>query len=414
MGKTPKIAWVIWGLAAFFYCAQYIIRLVPSVIQADLMVAFNMTAKGSGLLGGMFYYPYIAMQMPIGTLVDRFGARVLLTLAAFFCGLSAFLFAFSDSLTFLFISRFLLGFWASAGFVCALKLATVWFPAHLFGTIVGTTQALGMLGASSGGVVLYFHQAYGFKTIFIFLGLLFLVLSALYFLIIRNRPKTDEAVRPQAHSVGQGGFAIKVFTSPYTWINALYAGLIYAPSQVLGEYWGVLFASNAYDISNEHAAWAKSMLFVGSVIGGPAAGMLSDAMGRRPVMLLSAIFTLLCLLIIFYVTPQSSTPVFVLFLILGFVSSGLIAAYAASGELHEPQATGLSMAIANMFSISFGALLIPICGALLDWFTTGAIDPSGAPIYSREECLLSFSVLPLCSLLALFFALFMKETYKKG
>lgn len=409
--RVPPMAWLVWGLAALYYFTQYILRVVPSVIQSELMITFEITATISGYLGGLFYYPYIIMQMPTGALVDRFGARYLLGFGALLCGLSAFLFAQADSLIVLFISRFLLGLCSAAGFVSALKLAKTWFPASLLGLIVGITQTFGMLGASSGGPISSITETYGYPSIFWGIGTFFVVLSALCFMYVRNAP-TD--LNPHHHSsknLSMKTSVLKVFKSKYTWINAMYAGLLYAPIQVLGEYWGVVFFSNVYDLSNEQAAWAKSMLFIGWLIGSPFAGVLSDRVGRRPVMILSALSCTALLALLFLAPTMSSIALFIVCFLLGLSNTGLIAAYAASGELHDSQAAGLSMAVANMFSILFGAILIPICGTLLDAITTGNISPTGEPIYTLRECLLSFSILPVCALIALGCSFMMKETY---
>ncbi len=411
--KIVPIAWLIWGLAAFYYFAQYSLRLVPSVIQSDLVSAFSMTPTVSGYLGGAFYLPYIAMQVPIGALVDKFGAKVLLGGGAFFVGLSAFLFATAESLPVLFLSRFLLGLCAASGFVCALKLATIWFPATLFGLIVGITQALGMLGGSLGWVIEDVNANHGYPPIFWVLGSMFILLSILSFIFVSNGPKSTASEKQSGESVEFKPLMKKVFFNRYTWINAMYAGLIYAPSQVFGEYWGPTFFTEVYGVTTNISAKAISMMFFGSVIGGPLAGKLSDLVGRRPVMILSAISWLAILSIMFMGVELSVAMIYGVCFVLGMTNTGLIAAYATSGELHDSKAAGLSMSVANIFSILIGALLIPICGSLLDMVSTGAVLADGTRIFTKMECLKAFSLLPLCSLGALICALMMKETHPK-
>lgn len=407
----PKIAWLIWGLAAFFYFAQYVLRVVPSVIEADLREIFNISAGTSGLLGGFFYYPYIAMQVPIGALVDKFGARLLLGLAAAACAISAVLFVQANSLVTLFTSRFLLGLFSAAGFVCALKLARMWLPIYMFGLVVGFTQTLGMFGAGLGGPVSNINDAYGYPIIFNTLAVVFVVLSIMSFIYVRNAPTSNQKTSTSQPGLSKG-FPLHVIKDKYTWINALYAGLIYAPTQVWGEYWGPTFLSSVYDMTITQGAWAKSMLFYGWVIGGPLAGIYSDKVGRRKVMIFSALICTGILAFIFLGPKVSPTVIFVLFFLFGLLNTGLVASYAASGELHDSASSGVCMAICNMFSIMFGALLIPICGAILDLVTSGTLGADGYPIYTRVEMLRSFSLIPLCSVLALVLAVMMKETYE--
>lgn len=405
--SIPKIAWFIWGLGAFFYFAQYLLRVVPSVIVEDLMVTFEMSATLSGMLGGFFYYPYVAMQIPIGTIVDRYGTRRLLAVSTLVCALSALLFATANSVVALFVSRFLLGLFSAAAFVCALKLARKWFPATLFGLIVGVTQTLGMIGAGLDGPIAHINEHYGYHGIFWVLAALFVFASILAWCLIKETPRTGTA---------HHGSLIQrhVIKDKFVWINAVYAGFVYAPVQVLGEYWGPLFLEHVYDMSDTQAAWAKSMLFVGWVIGGPLAGKLSDYIGRRQVMIWSSISGIILLSFMFLGPQLSHQGAFALCFLIGATNTGLVAAYAASGELHDESSSGLSLAICNMISILFGAILISICGFMIDIVSSGMTDLAGERIFTRNEMLISFSMLPLCSVFALLFSLKMKETYVRA
>lgn len=94
--KPHPIRWVIWGLAVAFYFYEYFLRVIPSVMVQPLMETFHLTAKGIGLLSAFYFFAYAPMQLPVGILMDRFGARKLLTFATITCGLFSILFAVSQ------------------------------------------------------------------------------------------------------------------------------------------------------------------------------------------------------------------------------------------------------------------------------------------------------------------------------
>ena len=52
-------AWIIWGLAALFFFAEYFARVAPSVMVDHLMRAFNTDAFHLGSLSAFFYYAYV-------------------------------------------------------------------------------------------------------------------------------------------------------------------------------------------------------------------------------------------------------------------------------------------------------------------------------------------------------------------
>jgi sugar phosphate permease len=67
--------WVLWGLAAFFYFFEYFLRVAPSVMVPQLMETFSVDATAIGTLSAFYFYIYAPMQIPVGVLTDRYGAR---------------------------------------------------------------------------------------------------------------------------------------------------------------------------------------------------------------------------------------------------------------------------------------------------------------------------------------------------
>lgn len=413
--RYAKIApWVIWGLAAFFFFAHYVVRVTPGQIIDELQIAFIQTSKYDiGILGAAFYLPYVLMQMPVGYLVDKFGTRILLTLAVLVCSASSFLFGAAIVFDMTIVSRILLGFCSATAFISALKLITVWFEPSKLALLVGMTQALGMLGASTGaGLIPYVVDAIGWRETFYVFGCVFLGLAVLVFIFIRNHPPSDHSTLPQPEASASSSYdfqLLKVLFNRYTWINALYAGFIYAPTDVMGELWGREFLRHIHGISPYMASLSISVLFIGWGIGGPIAGFLADHWGRRPVMIFSAILGLIFLPIAFYLPSISPWFILACLFFYGLTNTGLIASYATAGELHHKKLAGFSMAIANMFSVLLGALLMPLLGWLLEWQAKSHML-DGQLAYIPQDYERATYVLPICLLLALILAYLNRET----
>lgn len=409
--------WLIWGLAAFFFFAHYVVRVTPGQIIDELQAAFINTSKYDiGLLGASFYLPYVIMQMPVGYLVDKFGSRLLLTLAVLVCSLSSFLFASAVHFDMAIVSRILLGFCSATAFIGALKLITLWFEPGKLALLVGVTQALGMLGAATGaGLVPYLNDVIGWRNTFYVYAVVFFLLALLIFLFVRNQPaKNHNASDLHASATYELPklSLMHVLLNRYTWINALYAGFIYAPTDVMGELWGREFLIHIHGLAPHTASMSISFLFIGWGIGGPLAGCLADRIGRRPVMILSALIGLVILPTVFYFPHTSSTLILILLFIYGLTNTGLIASYAAAGELHDKKQAGFSMAIANMLSVMLGALLMPLLGWLLEWQAKSHML-DGALAFIPQDYERATLILPLCMLLALCFAFLSRETFKR-
>ncbi len=112
--------------------------------------------------------------------------------------------------------------------------------------------------------------------------------------------------------------------------------------------------------------------------------------------------------IIFYVPDLPLAWIMICMFLFGLTNTGLVASYAAAGELHSSENAGFSMAIANMFSILIGAALMPVLGKLVEWQASTHI--TGSHIYASGDYQRATYILPICLLLAVICSCFVKET----
>src|SRR3954467_14134271 len=75
---SALLAWSVWAVAATFYLAAFYLRSSPAVMTTELMRDFGIGASQLGTFSAVYFYAYIAMQIPTGVLVDSWGARRLL------------------------------------------------------------------------------------------------------------------------------------------------------------------------------------------------------------------------------------------------------------------------------------------------------------------------------------------------
>lgn len=405
--------WLIWGLGAAFFLSEYFARIAPGVMVPELMTAFKVNALSLGSLSAIFYTAYLGMQMPVGTLVDKFGPHRLLTITAALCALGCFLFASADYLGFAKLGRFMMGFGAAFAFVGTLKLATIWFSPTRFGFLSGMTQALGMVGAAmaAGPLSLLVH-ATGWRNTMWIIGIVLLLLAILIGLLVRDQPKLEATHLSQTDKTLRfwGAFG-EVLRNPQSWLNSLYLGLVYAPTAAFAELWGVSYLSRVYNIERTLAADAVSCIFIGLAIGCPIAGWISDRIGlRRPVMLAAAVLSLVFMSCALYIPHLSITSLFILLLLYGLANSGFATSYALAGEINLRKVAGTSLGFANMASVIVGACFQPIIGWFLVLQWHGEMF-QGAPIYSPEAFRNAMMALPICLAIGVITTFFVKETH---
>ena len=406
-----RFAWLIWGLAAAFFFSDYLARVAPAVMHRFLQIDFGINEADFGTLTASFYIPYVLMQIPVGLTVDRISIRWILTIMALITALGCCVFGLAGGLGVASIGRMLIGFSAAFAFVSALRLATSWFPPAMFGLLAGLTQALGMLGAAAGQApVSFLVSLVGWRNSMLIIAALFVTLAVLLYQYIQDNPqsKIHEITFENKPRILE---SLRIVLSHrQTWLNALYAGFLFAPTAVIGESIGPAYLQFGRDLTAHTAAFATGLIFIGWGIGGPLSGWISDRIGRRkPLLILSALCgVVLTTLFVYYPNVDKNTA-YTLFFLFGLTNTCVAIAYAVSSEINSRNVVGTAMAFTNMVSIFIGALMQPLVGRLIDLI-------SGPRGYNVDALLLSdfqygFRLLPICSVIALILAFTVKETY---
>jgi sugar phosphate permease len=406
------VAWLVWGFAATFYFSDYMARVALSVMHRDLQLDFGMNETQFGILSASFYIPYVVMQIPVGLMVDRMSIRWTLTVMSLLTACGCCIFGLANGLVMASLGRMLIGFTAAFAFISTLRLATSWFPPTMMGLLAGLTQAVGMLGAASGQAPISFLVGgIGWRHAMFVIALLFVVLAGFLYQYVRDNP-----IKPCGTPV-QKPQALGVFASlrivlfmPQTWINALYAGFLFAPTAVIGEALGAAYLEFGRGLNAHKAAFTVGLIFLGWGLGGPLSGWLSDRIGRRkPIMIASAVCGLILVSWMVFAPTLGKTTAYVVFFIFGLTNTGVAIAYAVSTELHHRTVVGITIAFTNMMAIFVGAALQPLTGYFID-------RAAGPRAYDLEQVLLSdfqvgLQMLPVCSLIALLLSFMVKETY---
>jgi len=403
------VAWWSWGLAVLFLFYEFFVRVYPSIMAKELMEAFDATAGELGVLSAFFFYAYAPMQIPVGMLMDRYGARKLLTFAALICGIGSFLFGMAGTMPPAQLGRFLMGIGSSFAFVGMIYVCSHWFPPQKLALLVGIGNSIGMLGAvGAEGPLSYAVRDFGWRGVVNAFGFIGVALAVILFLFIKKDSKKKSA-KSKEDFQGLTKNLGMVASNPRTWLNALIALLFYMTTAAFASLWGIPFLHESYGLSKEVAGFAVSMIFVGWIIGGPIIGYISDHFKRRKPFLYGSILgCLICLLPVIYISHLPITLVFILLFLVGFFQAAQLLNFSLGIELNPIEAKGTSIALTN-FCVAVGtSVMQPLLGVILDMNWDGAMS-DGIPVYSVENYHVAMLSFPITLVAAFVLLLFLKE-----
>lgn len=146
-----RAAMAVFLAFALAYFLSALLRAVTATLSPALSAQFALPARDLGLLAGGYFLGFSAMQLPLGSWLDRFGPRrisvALLALAALGCAV----FALAEGFAGLMAARVLMGVGVAAGLMAPLTGYRRWFAPGLqlrANAWMLMTGSLGMLAST--------------------------------------------------------------------------------------------------------------------------------------------------------------------------------------------------------------------------------------------------------------------------
>lgn len=417
---TPTHAlmpWVVWGLGCLFYFYECLLQVSPSVMSNELMRDFSVTSQTLGVLSGIYFYSYAAMQLPGGVLMDYFGPQRLLTIATTICAISTIAFGLTDNFFMACIARLMIGFGSAFAAVGAMKLAANWFPAERFALLTGMMVTIGMLGAIGGEAPLaLLIDNTGWRHSMVIMGSIGLFLAVLIFAIAKDVPKHHTIANTHSSKDDEPMLQslIALLRNKQLWLVAFYGGLMYMATPIFCGLWGVPFLMFKLHLAKSTAANYISLVFVGWAIASPLWGIFSNRIGKRkPPMYIGCVGALISCSIFIYLPTDRTWIIEAALLLFGIFSAGFLPAFAVAKELCSKHyvATGLSfMNMMNMIGIAVGQ---PVIGYILDQLWAGQMNDN-VRVYPLEAYQIGLSILPIGMFIALLILPKLRETNCKS
>lgn len=420
MHPPAALAWSVWALGASLYLAGFFQRVAPAVMTQELMADFGIAAAGLGQLSAFYFYSYVAIQVPTGLAVDRYGPRRVLAGGALVAMLGALAFAMAPTFGIAALGRLAIGGAVGVAFVATLKLAAHWFAPRRFALASGLTLACGVIGAVGAGAPLRAAiSAFGWRPVMLASAAAIALVFVAIILIVRNDP-ADRGYRSHFAGARRSGASGSVWRGlgevlayRNTWLILAAPQGIAGATIAFGGLWGVPYIVAVYGTTRETAALVCSLLMVAWAVGGPLFGALSDRVGRRkPLYLAGAVASLVLWSAVVFVPRLPLAALIGLLLACGLCAGAMVIGFAFGKESVPARLAGTATGVINMGAMIGPMVMQPAIGWMLDRKWNGAVV-AGVRVYDADAYRAGFALMLAWLAVSVLVLAFARETHAR-
>lgn len=363
---------VFFILCAFLTLVQ-INRLGGGVIANALMEQRGISPAEIGAVIGIMSLAAASVQIPMGVLFDRYGARLTTSALSLIAVGGMVLFAVSENAAGLIGGRVLLGV-GHAGAVTTVYLIVLgWVPPDRVATV--SARLIALAGAASGllataPLAIMLQQA-GFTATFLLLAAAILLMTILIFLWGRDHPPGVARPERPHESIGQAFSAILTMLRDRDVRGTLImASCFAAPFATVGGLWAGPYLREVHGLAQTDVGYALLVMVLAQNAGMLAFGPLDRMLNSRKRVVLGSCVLMVLLLGVMSVIPQPPLWLATLLLVaFGFVSPFFVVLAAHCRGFVPNHLAG--RAITAMSLVGVGTIF------LAQWITGLIVDIAG-------------------------------------
>ena len=287
--KTEKIR-KIQRLALFLLIVigivNYMDRATLSIANHAISEELGLTKIHMGYLLSAFSLTYAFLQLPVGAFLDRMGSRILLGFGLLVWSVAQLAGGVVHTFQSLFLTRLVLGAGEAPQFPAAAKSISEWYNIKERGRAMGTFNSSAAMGTAIAPPVLTILMLnFGWRWMFVIMGVLGIVLSLIWLFAYRNRNQV-ELTNDEIAYLNDGSVIgsnekmtaaewFGLFKSSSTWGILLgFMGVVYMIWLFLT--WLPAYLSETYNVSLANTGWLVSIPYIFAILGSISAGFISD------------------------------------------------------------------------------------------------------------------------------------------
>jgi predicted MFS family arabinose efflux permease len=199
---------------AIGFILSCLFRTMNAVLSPELEKSIAMPVSALGFLTSVYFLAYALFQIPLGTLLDRFGSRKVQSCLFVIAAIGLFYFSQANHVYQLAISHALIGIGMAGGLMAAFKIIVQWFKPDQIMVLNGIMMMFGGAGILlSATPTEYLAKLLGWQHLVALYGVITLAVALFIFLFV---PDTDTAIEKTSLKT-QLKEIIKIYQTPIFW-----------------------------------------------------------------------------------------------------------------------------------------------------------------------------------------------------
>jgi MFS family permease len=272
MKQNPRV-WVVWAVGLAAYLVGVMHRTSFGVAGLDAAARFE---AAPAVLAGFVVLQllvYASLQIPVGMLLDRFGARKLITVGALTMAAGQLVLALATDLPTAILARVLVGAGDALTFISVLSVVTSWFPPRRVPLMTQLSGLIGQLGQVLSAVPLaaLLHGP-GWAPAFVSAASLGAAVALAVLAVVRDRPPGAPAPPPAPSPREVWGALVSAWREPgtrlgfWTHMGTQFSGTVFALL------WGVPYLVAGQGLAPAAASGMLTLLVAAGIVAGPLFG----------------------------------------------------------------------------------------------------------------------------------------------
>ena len=251
----------------------------------------------------------------------------------------------------------------------------------------------------------YLNEHYGWRDALLIDGAIGAIIFVWIYLVVKDKP-ADDKMNITAKNTSSPNF-LHALRNAQTWLAGLYTACLNLPIMVICALWGASYLQVVHQLPQITASNTVSMIFIGSIIGCPLVGWMSDRSGRRkPLMILGALATLVAVIPLFMGIALSEPVLNSIFFLLGLFTSTQVISYPMIAESNTSSNTGAATAIASVLIMGGGGVGQVLFGWLMQHHAGKATQ-----LYTVADFQFAMWMFPIAAVAALLAVFCTRETH---